>query len=153
MPTSWCSTPRTSRTMRRSKSPSSSRRAWTTCSSTASRCAGTASTPARSREGSSAGRGGRVGPAEGRANESPPLAFEGRGDSEAGGGVFLSVDRARELRRTLTPPERRLWNVLKQRPDGFKFRKQHEHGPFYLDFFCYEAVVAVEVDGLAHELG
>ena len=65
----------------------------------------------------------------------------------------MSVDRARELRRTLTPPERRLWNVLKQRPDGFKFRKQHEHGPFYLDFFCYEAAVAVEVDGLAHELG
>jgi len=65
----------------------------------------------------------------------------------------LSVDSARELRRTLTPPERRLWNVLKQRPDGFKFRKQHEHGPFYLDFFCYEAAVAVEVDGLAHELG
>ena len=53
----------------------------------------------------------------------------------------------------MTPPERRLWNVLKQRPDGFKFRKQHEHGPYYLDFFCYEAGLAVEVDGLAHELG
>ena len=53
----------------------------------------------------------------------------------------------------MTPPERRLWNVLKQRLDGFKFRKQHEHGPYYLDFFCYEAGLAVEVDGLAHELG
>jgi len=53
----------------------------------------------------------------------------------------------------MTPPERRLWNVLKQRPDGFKFRKQHEQGPFYLDFFCYEAAVAVEVDGFGHELG
>jgi very-short-patch-repair endonuclease len=53
----------------------------------------------------------------------------------------------------MTPPERRLWNVLKCRPDGLKFRRQHEHGPYYLDFFCYEAAVAVEVDGLAHELG
>jgi very-short-patch-repair endonuclease len=53
----------------------------------------------------------------------------------------------------MTPPERRLWIVLRQRPDGFKFRKQHEHGPYYLDFFCYEAALAVEVDGLAHELG
>jgi very-short-patch-repair endonuclease len=53
----------------------------------------------------------------------------------------------------MTPPERRLWNALKTRPDGFKFRKQHEHGPYYLDFFCFEAAVAVEVDGLAHELG
>ena len=53
----------------------------------------------------------------------------------------------------MTPPERRLWNVLRHGPDGFKFRRQHEHGPYYLDFFCYEAAVAVEVDGLAHDLG
>ena len=53
----------------------------------------------------------------------------------------------------MTPPERRLWNALKTRPEGFKFRKQHEHGPYYLDFFCIEAAVAVEVDGLAHDLG
>ena len=65
----------------------------------------------------------------------------------------MSVRRARELRKSMTPPERRLWNALKLRPDGFRFRKQHEHGPFYLDFFCYEAAVAVEVDGFAHELG
>ena len=65
----------------------------------------------------------------------------------------MSGERAREFRKTMTPPERRLWSVLKQRPDGFKFRKQHEHGPYYLDFFCYEASVAVEIDGFAHELG
>ena len=65
----------------------------------------------------------------------------------------MSIRRARELRKSMTPPERRLWNVLKQRPDGFKFRKQHEHGPYYLDFFCYEAALAIEVDGLAHEMG
>jgi very-short-patch-repair endonuclease len=65
----------------------------------------------------------------------------------------LSTAKAREFRKAMTPPERRLWNILKQRPDGFKFRKQHEHGAYYLDFFCYEAAVAVEVDGLAHELG
>jgi very-short-patch-repair endonuclease len=53
----------------------------------------------------------------------------------------------------MTPPERRLWNALKHRPDGFKFRKQHEHGSYYLDFFCYEAALAIEVDGLAHDLG
>ena len=53
----------------------------------------------------------------------------------------------------MTPPERRLWNALKLRPGGFKFRRQHEHGPFYLDFFCHQAALAIEVDGLAHELG
>ena len=65
----------------------------------------------------------------------------------------MSIARARDLRRAMTPPERRLWSILKQRPDGFKFRKQHEHGPYYLDFYCYEAAVAVEVDGIAHDLG
>jgi len=53
----------------------------------------------------------------------------------------------------MTPPERRLWHVLKGRPDGFKFRRQHPIGPFVLDFFCHEAAVAIEVDGLAHDLG
>ena len=65
----------------------------------------------------------------------------------------MSVTKARELRKSMTPPERRLWNVLKLRPNGIKFRKQHEHGPYYLDFFCYEAALAIEVDGFAHELG
>ncbi len=65
----------------------------------------------------------------------------------------MSKDRARELREQMTPPERRLWNALKTRPEGFKFRRQHDLEPYVLDFFCYEAAVAVEVDGLAHELG
>jgi len=53
----------------------------------------------------------------------------------------------------MTPPERRLWNVLKDRPDGFKFRRQHPIGPYILDFFCFESALAIEVDGLAHALG
>jgi very-short-patch-repair endonuclease len=65
----------------------------------------------------------------------------------------VSTERARSLRKQMTPPERRLWNVLKCRPDGLKFRRQHPLGPYVLDFFCHEAAVAVEVDGLAHELG
>ena len=81
----------------------------------------------------------------------PPLDFEGRGTSEAGGGA--SVSTARSLRKRMTPPERRLWNVLKGRPDGFKFRRQHPLRAYTLDFFCYEAALAIELDGLAHELG
>ena len=65
----------------------------------------------------------------------------------------MSKDRARDLRRKMTPPERRLWNVLKTRPEGFKFRRQHDFDPYVLDFFCYEAALAIEVDGLAHDLG
>ena len=53
----------------------------------------------------------------------------------------------------MTPPELRLWNVLKTRPEGFKFRRQHPLGPYVLDFFCHETALAIEIDGLAHELG
>jgi very-short-patch-repair endonuclease len=65
----------------------------------------------------------------------------------------VSKERARELRKKMTPPERRLWNALKTRPEGFKFRRQHALDPYILDFFCCEAALAIEVDGLAHELG
>jgi very-short-patch-repair endonuclease len=53
----------------------------------------------------------------------------------------------------MTPPERRLWNVLRTRPEDFKFRRQHPLGASILDFFCRCAGLAIELDGLAHELG
>src|SRR5687767_9021901 len=53
----------------------------------------------------------------------------------------------------MTPPELRLWNALKTRPDGYKFRRQHDLDRYVLDFFCHEAALAVEVDGFSHELG
>ena len=65
----------------------------------------------------------------------------------------MSTERARSLRKRMTPPERRLWYVLKTRPLGFKLRRQHPFAPYTLDFFCHEAALAIELDGLAHELG
>jgi very-short-patch-repair endonuclease len=53
----------------------------------------------------------------------------------------------------MSPAERRLWQVLRMRPGGFKFRRRHLIEPYVLDFYCREAAVAVEVDGAAHDLG
>lgn len=64
----------------------------------------------------------------------------------------LTVERARTLRRMMTPPEARLWTCLRgKRLRGLKFRRQHPVGPFILDFYCAEARLAVEVDGQGHE--
>ena len=63
----------------------------------------------------------------------------------------MSVNRARELRKRLSPTEIRLWRVLRLRPEGLKFRKQHPFGPFVFDFYCRAAGLAIEVDGLAHD--
>jgi len=34
---------------------------------------------------------------------------------------------------------------------GFKFRRQHQFGDYLTDFFCNEAKLVVECDGLIHE--
>jgi very-short-patch-repair endonuclease len=53
----------------------------------------------------------------------------------------------------MTLPEVILWNWLRQRPTGLKFRRQHPTGPYVLDFFCSDARLAIEVDGEAHSWG
>jgi very-short-patch-repair endonuclease len=65
----------------------------------------------------------------------------------------MTVHQARRLRRTMTAPELTLWNYLQTRPDGLKFRRQRALGPYIFDFFCVPSGVAIEVDGMAHEMG
>ncbi len=64
-----------------------------------------------------------------------------------------TIEQARRLRRRMTPPEIALWQHLRTRPGGFKFRRQSPAGPYTLDFYCREAAVAIEVDGCAHGMG
>ena len=64
-----------------------------------------------------------------------------------------NVRRARSLRRKMTLPEVLLWQQLRVRPDGLKFRRQHPAGPYVLDFYCEEARLCIEVDGAVHEFG
>ena len=60
---------------------------------------------------------------------------------------------ARRLRRDQTDEEKELWRALKAgRFAGFKFRRQHPKGNYYLDFYCPEARLAVELDGFQHGL-
>ncbi|WP_347302954.1 endonuclease domain-containing protein [Croceibacterium sp. TMG7-5b_MA50] len=53
----------------------------------------------------------------------------------------------------MTKPELMLWGVLRTRPAGLKFRRQHPVGPFVLDFYCPACRIAVEVDGIVHDMG
>src|SRR5215211_3637255 len=58
---------------------------------------------------------------------------------------------ARDLRKRMTPAERRLWSVLRDgRLLGAKVRRQHPAGRFILDFYCPAARLAIEVDGEIH---
>jgi very-short-patch-repair endonuclease len=64
-----------------------------------------------------------------------------------------TVRRAKRLRREMTPPEVYLWQHFRQRADGIKIRRQHPFGPYILDFYCPQAKLAIEVDGIAHDMG
>ena len=64
-----------------------------------------------------------------------------------------TVSKARILRKEMSLPEVLLWRVLKAKPLGIKFRRQHPIGPFVLDFYCPQAKLAIEIDGIAHDMG
>jgi very-short-patch-repair endonuclease len=51
----------------------------------------------------------------------------------------------------MTPPEALLWQLLRRKPGGFKFRRQHPLDPYVVDFFCPVARLVIEIDGWAHD--
>ncbi len=53
----------------------------------------------------------------------------------------------------MTLPEVLLWQELRKDPLGVKFRRQHPIGRFVLDFYCPQAKLGIEVDGIAHDMG
>lgn len=51
----------------------------------------------------------------------------------------------------MTGPETRLWSRLRARQlQGLKFRRQHDIGPYIVDFYCPEQSLVIEVDGDGH---
>jgi very-short-patch-repair endonuclease len=63
----------------------------------------------------------------------------------------LSRERARELRQRMTRAEALLWQALRRKPWGIKFRRQHPIGAFVLDFYCAQARLGIEIDGPYHD--
>nr|WP_083925655.1 endonuclease domain-containing protein [Sphingomonas sp. Mn802worker] len=53
----------------------------------------------------------------------------------------------------MTLPEVRLWQRLRRRAAGVKFRRQHPIAGYVLDFYCPALRLAVEVGGEAHDRG
>ena len=60
-------------------------------------------------------------------------------------------ERARQLRKEASLPERILWQKLRSEQLGVKFRRQHPIGPYIADFYTRDAGLVVEVDGITHQ--
>lgn len=59
--------------------------------------------------------------------------------------------RARDHRANPSEPERRLWNAIRSRQIGFKFRRQAAIAPYIVDFLCPYNGLIVEIDGDTHD--
>ncbi|OYQ35078.1 DNA methylase [Flavobacterium cyanobacteriorum] len=61
-------------------------------------------------------------------------------------------DLARQLRNNSTKAEVMLWQKLKRKQMyGYDFHRQKPLDNYILDFFCYELMLGIEVDGYSHE--
>ena len=55
------------------------------------------------------------------------------------------------LRRSLTEAELVLWQHLRgRRLFGWKFRRQHRIGAYFVDFVCLQTRLVIELDGSQH---
>jgi len=62
------------------------------------------------------------------------------------------LERAKELRREMTPAEKLLWQEIRANKLGVRFRRQQVIQGFIVDFYCHQAGLVVEVDGGIHDL-
>ncbi len=67
--------------------------------------------------------------------------------------IFAMPDtyRARALREKPTWAEKLVWSWLRDRRfSAYKFRRGHPVGIYFLDFYCQEASLSIELDGGGH---
>ncbi len=62
------------------------------------------------------------------------------------GGVFY---KAKELRKNMTPQERKLWYCY-LKDSGIHWNRQKVIGGYIADFYCHSAKLIIELDGLHH---
>jgi very-short-patch-repair endonuclease len=64
--------------------------------------------------------------------------------------VPQKLERARQLRKQMTPAEKLLWEELRGNKLGPHFRRQQIISGFIVDFYCHAAGLVIELDGAAH---
>jgi very-short-patch-repair endonuclease len=63
----------------------------------------------------------------------------------------MTIERAKQLRRNMTDPERKLWYELRRSNlGGARFRRQAPIGPYVVDFVSFQHRLVIELDGATH---
>ena len=64
----------------------------------------------------------------------------------------MGEERAKQLRKSSTEAEKRLWRLLRGKQlAGYKFRRQEPIGSYIVDFVCYRPQLVIELDGGQHD--
>jgi very-short-patch-repair endonuclease len=67
------------------------------------------------------------------------------------GASPLIMDRAKQLRRRMTEPEKIVWEIIRKNAIfGLKFRRQHPINSYIADFYCHKVKLVIEIDGETH---
>ncbi|OWK69833.1 hypothetical protein CBW18_14565 [Pedobacter sp. AJM] len=68
------------------------------------------------------------------------------------GASSIIFENAKKLRNKVTDAEKILWEHLKEKKLGVKFRRQHPISSFIADFYCHEKKLIIELDGSIHNI-
>jgi len=63
---------------------------------------------------------------------------------------LINNNRRTSLRKNQTYPEQLLWQELRGKALGYKFRRQHGIGNYIVDFYCKQLSLVIELDGDSH---
>ena len=59
--------------------------------------------------------------------------------------------KAEVLRKNMTDAEKILWERLRKKQLGLRFKTQHPIERFIADFYCHKAKLVIELDGKIHD--
>ena len=62
-----------------------------------------------------------------------------------------NLEKAKELRKNMTPQERKLWKILRNHQFyNFEIRRQYPIDKYFVDFICRKKKIIIEIDGGQH---
>ena len=59
--------------------------------------------------------------------------------------------RRKELQKKFTPQKNALWEHLRRKNLGYRFRRQHSIDCYIVDFYCAKKKLVIELDGSQHK--
>jgi leucyl-tRNA synthetase len=83
-------------------------------------------------------------PSQGGGTEAPKYHTTGKLDWRS------NIDNAKTMRTNPTEGEKILWEALRGKNIGYKFRRQHLINRFIVDFVCLGKMLIIEIDGGYH---